>query len=86
MLIPDESSELDGDYSRNSTENPWAAPTAADKFKSQGILASRTTQQGGVVAVRIYERPTLTAIGSFKKLTGLGGQGPKDVLFRHQLL
>ncbi|MBC2907661.1 keywimysin-related RiPP [Streptomyces cupreus] len=36
--------------------------------------------------MRIYERPTLTAIGSFKKLTGLGGQGPKDVLFRHQLL
>jgi Family of unknown function (DUF5972) len=35
--------------------------------------------------MRTYERPTLTAAGSFR-LTGLGGRGPRDVLFRHQLL
>jgi hypothetical protein len=37
-------------------------------------------------AMRPYERPTLTAAGSFKKLTGLSGHGPRDKLFRHQLL
>lgn len=36
--------------------------------------------------VRTYERPTLTRLGSFKKLTGLGGSGPKDTLVRHQAL
>jgi Family of unknown function (DUF5972) len=36
--------------------------------------------------VRIYERPTLTRLGAFKKLTGLGGSGPKDTLVRHQAL
>lgn len=36
--------------------------------------------------MRTYERPTLTAIGSFAKMTGLGFQGPRDLLFRHQLL
>jgi hypothetical protein len=40
----------------------------------------------GGVAMRTYERPTLTKVGSFKKLTGLSGQGPKDVLLKHQLL
>jgi hypothetical protein len=34
--------------------------------------------------MRPYERPTLTAAGSFKKVTGLGGSGPRDVLVRHQ--
>ena len=33
-----------------------------------------------------YERPTLTAAGSFKKVTGLGGSGPRDTLGRHQSL
>ncbi len=33
-----------------------------------------------------YERPTLTKAGSFIKLTGLGGQGPKDTLVKHQAL
>ena len=33
-----------------------------------------------------YERPTLTPAGSFTKLTGLNGQGPKDTLTKHQLL
>lgn len=33
-----------------------------------------------------YERPTLTPAGSFTNLTGLNGQGPKDVLTKHQLL
>jgi hypothetical protein len=34
--------------------------------------------------MRPYERPTLTVAGSFKKVTGLGGSGPRDVLVRHQ--
>jgi Family of unknown function (DUF5972) len=34
--------------------------------------------------MQTYERPTLTAAGSFKKLTGLGGTGPKDALFKKQ--
>jgi Family of unknown function (DUF5972) len=34
--------------------------------------------------MRVYERPTLTPAGSFKKMTGLGGSGPRDVLIRHQ--
>jgi hypothetical protein len=36
--------------------------------------------------MRPYERPTLTAAGSFKKVTGLGGYGPRDVTARHQAL
>jgi hypothetical protein len=36
--------------------------------------------------MRTYERPTLTKAGSFKKITGLGGHGPRDTLVRHQLL
>ncbi len=34
--------------------------------------------------MRPYERPTLTAAGSFKKVTGMGGTGPRDVLAKHQ--
>jgi hypothetical protein len=36
--------------------------------------------------MRTYERPTLTPAGSFKKLTGIGGSGPRDMFFRHQSL
>jgi hypothetical protein len=36
--------------------------------------------------MRTYERPTLTKAGSFKKVTGLGGLGPRDLLFKHQKL
>ena len=36
--------------------------------------------------MRTYERPTLTKVGSFKKVTGEGGSGPRDALMRHQLL
>jgi uncharacterized protein DUF5972 len=32
----------------------------------------------------VYERPTLTAAGSFKKVTGLGCSGPRDELFNKQ--
>jgi hypothetical protein len=42
--------------------------------------------EGGGAEVRTYERPTLTKAGSFKKVTGLNGKGPRDVLFKHQLL
>ena len=34
--------------------------------------------------MRPYERPTLTAVGSFKKMTGIGGTGPKDALTKKQ--
>jgi hypothetical protein len=36
--------------------------------------------------MRAYERPTLTAAGPFKKLTGLGGHGPKDMLTKKQMV
>jgi hypothetical protein len=36
--------------------------------------------------MRTYERPTLTKTGAFKKVTGLGGSGPRDFAFRHQSL
>jgi hypothetical protein len=36
--------------------------------------------------MRPYERPTLTVAGSFKKVTGLGGHGPRDVLVKKQML
>jgi hypothetical protein len=32
----------------------------------------------------VYEPPTLTAAGSFKKATGLGCSGPRDHLFNQQ--
>jgi Family of unknown function (DUF5972) len=43
------------------------------------------TPKGGA-EMRTYERPTLTKAGSFKKVTGLGGSGPRDFAFRHQML
>jgi hypothetical protein len=36
--------------------------------------------------MRPYERPTLTKVGSFKKVTGEGGSGPRDFAVRHQML
>ena len=36
--------------------------------------------------MRPYERPTLMAAGSFKKMTGIGGTGPKDALTKKQSL
>ena len=36
--------------------------------------------------MRTYERPSLTKAGSFKKVTGLGGHGPRDVMARRQML
>jgi hypothetical protein len=36
--------------------------------------------------MRTYERPTLTPAGSFKKMTGIGGTGPKDALTKKQSL
>jgi hypothetical protein len=36
--------------------------------------------------MRPYERPTLTLAGSFKKLTGIGGTGPKDAVTKKQSL
>jgi Family of unknown function (DUF5972) len=35
--------------------------------------------------MRTYERPTLTPAGSFKKVTGVGGHGPKDFLVKKQM-
>ena len=34
--------------------------------------------------MRSYERPTLAVAGSFKKMTGLGAFGPRDVLVKKQ--
>jgi hypothetical protein len=36
--------------------------------------------------MRTYERPTLTAAGFFKRVTGLMGWGPRDMVMRHQFL
>ena len=36
--------------------------------------------------MRTYERPTLTLAGSFKRITGIGGFGPRDALQKQQLL
>ncbi|MEV0254543.1 keywimysin-related RiPP [Streptomyces sp. NPDC050732] len=33
-----------------------------------------------------YERPTLTKVGNFRKVTGLKDRGPKDILGGKQLL
>ena len=38
------------------------------------------------VMMRTYERPTLMKAGSFKKLTGESGSGPRDAILRHQML
>ena len=46
----------------------------------QGLLT------GGETMMLTYERPTLTAAGSFKKVTGLGGHGPRDFLVKKQQL
>jgi hypothetical protein len=34
--------------------------------------------------MRTYERPTLILAGSFKKMTGIGGSGPRDALTKYQ--
>ena len=34
--------------------------------------------------MRTNERPTLTPMGSFNKLTGIGGTGPKDAISKKQ--
>jgi len=58
----------------------------------EGVLNRRKRKGRGLVtpkegtAMRTYERPTLTKAGSFKKVTGLGGSGPRDFAFRHQSL
>jgi Family of unknown function (DUF5972) len=38
----------------------------------------------GGASMRTYERPTLAVAGSFKKMTGLGGFGPRDFLMKKQ--
>jgi hypothetical protein len=35
--------------------------------------------------MRTYERPTLTAVGSFVQKTGLLFRGPKDIIARARL-
>jgi hypothetical protein len=47
---------------------------------------SDKNNEGAEQTMRSYERPTLTAAGSFKKITGLGGHGARDVIARHQAL
>lgn len=36
--------------------------------------------------MRTYESPTLTKVGSFEELTGLGGKGKKDLLARGDII
>jgi Family of unknown function (DUF5972) len=36
------------------------------------------------LTLMFYERPTLTAAGSFKKATGLGCSGPRDMVANKQ--
>jgi hypothetical protein len=36
--------------------------------------------------MRTYERPAMTAAGSFEKVTGLAALGLRETLVRHQLL
>jgi hypothetical protein len=48
-------------------------------------LGGRVLPEGGA-SMRTYERPTLTKAGSFKKITGLGGRGPRDPIAKHQQL
>ena len=36
--------------------------------------------------MRQYERPTLTAAGSFNKVTGIGGWGPRDTISKRQCM
>ena len=45
----------------------------------------RVLRKGGA-SMRTYERPTLTKAGSFTKVTGLGGRGPRDPIAKHQQL
>ena len=45
----------------------------------------RVLPEGGV-GMRTYERPTLTKAGSFKRITGIGGFGPRDALQKQQLV
>ncbi|MFC0114003.1 keywimysin-related RiPP [Kibdelosporangium aridum] len=51
-----------------------------------GCARTRIDAVKGGASIRTYERPTLMRMGSFARLTGLGGRGPRDLLFRHQLL
>lgn len=60
-------------------------PHAVDASTERQNEASEGSTGGGE-AMRTYERPTLTAAGSFKKVTGTGGHGPKDFLTKKQLL
>jgi hypothetical protein len=45
----------------------------------------RTYERPTLVSMRTYERPTLTPAGSFKKMTGESGWGPRDFLLKHQM-
>jgi uncharacterized protein DUF5972 len=63
-----------------------ALPASRHFFADSTIwlqLSSETRKE--VTQLRTYERPTLTAVGPFR-ITGLGGSGPRDLLFRHQVL
>lgn len=47
---------------------------------------STLSKVGSFEKRRPYERPTLIKAGSFKKVTGIGGSGPRDFAVRHQSL
>jgi hypothetical protein len=62
--------------------SPWNRRSATSRFDVP--LPHRFELEKGGEAMRTYERPTLKAAGSFASLTGVGGSGPRDLLFRHQ--
>jgi hypothetical protein len=59
---------------------------AATRARSRILAQTANDWKEGGDTVRTYERPTLTLAGSFKKITGLGGFGPRDILMKQQQL
>ncbi|WP_374225094.1 keywimysin-related RiPP [Streptomyces sp. ISL-98] len=49
--------------------------------------AVRNESERRCTEMRSYERPTLSSVGSFRKMTGLVKRtGPPDILGRHRLI
>ena len=53
---------------------------------SVSACAQNNNDSEGGAPMGIYERPTLTLAGSFKKMTGLGCSGPRDTVFNKQCI
>ena len=71
---------------RSSPSASWRLPVMAlgrHGLMTLSPLKAIEVIEGGV-AMRTYERPTLTLAGSFKQATGVGCSGPRDQLFNQQ--